>query len=73
MSRDLRPYYFGFLSKKHTSLKEDDVAKGQKRSNREKKKPKQDKKKVTSPSASPFASSGPRANSDQERVSKKRR
>jgi hypothetical protein len=29
---------------------EDDVAKGQQRSNREKKKPKQDKKKVTPPS-----------------------
>jgi len=36
------------------------VAKGQQKSNRETKKPKQDKKKVTPPSSSPFASSEPR-------------
>jgi len=42
------------------------VAKGQQKSNREKKKPKQDKKKVTPPSASPFASSGPRGNRAQK-------
>jgi hypothetical protein len=37
------------------SLKEDDMAKGQQRSNREKKKPKQDKKKLA-PAPSPLAS-----------------
>lgn len=49
------------------------VAKGQQKSNREKKKPKQDKKKVTPPSASPFPSSGPRGNTAQKSVSKKHR
>ena len=37
------------------SLKEDDMAKGQQRSNKEKKKPKQDKKKLA-PAPSPLAS-----------------
>ena len=37
------------------SLQEDDMAKGQQRSNREKKKPKQDKKKLA-PAPSPLAS-----------------
>ena len=37
------------------SLKEDDMAKGQQRSNNEKKKPKQDKKKLA-PAPSPLAS-----------------
>jgi hypothetical protein len=36
------------------------MAKVQQKRNREKTKPKQGKKKVTQPSASPFASSGPR-------------
>jgi len=49
------------------------VAKGQQKSNREKKKPKQDKKKVKPPSASPFDSSGPGGNPAQKGVSKKRR
>jgi len=49
------------------------MAKGQQKSNREKKKPKQDKKKVTPPSASPFASSGPRGNPAQKGVPKKHR
>jgi len=35
---------------------EDAVAKGQQKSNREKKKPKQDKKKIATPTASPMAS-----------------
>jgi hypothetical protein len=46
------------------------VAKGQKRSNREKKKPKQDKKKVTLV-ASPFASSDRRGRAGQSGVPKK--
>lgn len=49
------------------------MAKGQQKSNREKKKPKQDKKKGTPPSASPFPSSGPRGNPAQKSGSKKRR
>jgi hypothetical protein len=49
------------------------VAKGQQKSNREKKKPKQDKKKVTPPAASPFASSRPRDNPAQKGVPKKHR
>jgi len=49
------------------------VAKGQQKSNREKKKPKQDKKKVAAPAASPFASSGAPGNPAQKGVPKKRR
>ena len=48
------------------------MAKGQQKSNREKKKPKQNKKKV-SPQASPFMSSSPPGNPAQRGVSKKRR
>jgi hypothetical protein len=55
-----------------TRLEENPVAKGQNKSNREKKKPKQDKKKAP-PSTSPFASSGPRGNPTQKGVSKKHR
>jgi hypothetical protein len=47
------------------------VAKGQQKSNREKKKPKQDKKKVKPSSASPFALSGD--NPAQKSVPKKHR
>jgi hypothetical protein len=46
------------------------VAKGQKRSSREKKKPKAVKKKV-SPTASPFASTAPRGKPSQSDVPKK--
>jgi len=46
------------------------VAKGQKRSNREKKKPKANKKKV-SPTASPFAATAPREKPRQSDVTKK--
>jgi hypothetical protein len=46
---------------------------GRQTSDREKKKPKQDKNKVTPPSASPFASSGPPGNPAQKGVAKKRR
>jgi hypothetical protein len=46
------------------------VAKGQKRSNREKKKPKRDKKKVT-PTVSPFASSDQRGKLGGSSVQKK--
>ena len=46
------------------------MAKGQKRSNREKKKPKRDKKKVT-PAASPFASSDQRGKLGGSSVPKK--
>jgi hypothetical protein len=49
------------------------VAKGQNKSNREKKKPKQDKKKAPQPPASPFASLGPRGNPAQKGLSKKPR
>jgi hypothetical protein len=48
------------------------VAKGQHKSNREKKKPKQDKKALP-PSTSPFATSRPPGNPYQKGVSKKRR
>ena len=47
------------------------MAKGRQTSNREKKKPKQDKNKVTP--ASQFASSGPPGNPAQKGVAKKRR
>jgi hypothetical protein len=53
-------------------LKERPVAKGQQKSNREKKKPRQHKKKAL-PSTSPFAASGPPGNPSQKGVSKKRR
>jgi len=43
---------------------EDGMAKGQQRSNREKKKPKQDKKKGA-PAASPFASTAPQGKPGQ--------
>jgi hypothetical protein len=49
------------------------VAKGQQKSNREKKKPKQDKKKMTPPSASPFVLSGSRGDPAQKGVPKKHR
>ena len=48
------------------------MAKGQKRSNREKKKPKANKKKV-SPTTSPFASTAPRGKPSQSDVPKKPR
>ena len=47
------------------------MAKGQKRSNREKKKPKADKKKVA-PTASPFASTGQRGKPSRSDLLKKR-
>ena len=40
-----------------TRSREDDVAKGQQRSNREKKKPKADKNNTKAPAVSPFAAS----------------
>ena len=49
------------------------MAKGQQRSNREKKKPKQDKKKAQAASASPFAESRPPGNPAQKGVAKNRR
>jgi len=49
---------------------EDNVAKGQKRSNREKKKPKQDKKKVT-PAPSPFVSTDQHGKPGQSGAPKK--
>jgi hypothetical protein len=49
------------------------VAKGQHNSNREKKRPKQDKKKVPAMSASPFVTSNRPGNPSQKGVSKKRR
>jgi hypothetical protein len=49
------------------------VAKDQQKSNREKRKPKQDKTKVTPPSASPFSSSGAPGNPAQKGVPRKRR
>jgi len=49
------------------------MAKGQQRSNREKKKPKQDKKKLPAAPASPFAESKSPGNPAQKGVAKKRR
>jgi hypothetical protein len=49
------------------------MAKGEQKSNREKKKPKQDKKKATAHATSPFAASNPPGNPSQKGVSKKRR
>lgn len=49
------------------------MAKGQQKSNREKKKPKQDKKKAPPVSVSPFAASNPPGNPSQKGVSKKHR
>jgi hypothetical protein len=49
------------------------MAKGEQKSNREKKKPKQDKKKAPAPSTSPFAAANPPGNPSQKGVSKKRR
>jgi hypothetical protein len=51
-------------------FQEETVAKGQKRSNREKKKPKASKKKAA-PTASPFASTAPRVKPSQSDVLKK--
>lgn len=49
------------------------MAKGEQKSNREKKKPKQDKKKAPAVSVSPFAAATPPGNPFQKGVSKKRR
>lgn len=49
------------------------MAKGQQKSNREKKKPKQDKKKAPAVSASPFASSKSPGNPAQKGAGKKHR
>jgi hypothetical protein len=52
------------------AYEEDVVAKGQQRSNREKKKPKQDKKKVTAP-ATPIGSTDQRGKPGQSGFAKK--
>ena len=49
------------------------MAKGQQKSNREKKKPKQDKKKAPPASTSPFAEAKAPGNPAQKGVAKKRR
>jgi hypothetical protein len=53
-------------------MREDAVAKGQQRSNREKKKPKQDKKKLTAP-ATPIGSTDQRGKPGRSGGSKKGR
>lgn len=63
----------GSLGSFSTRPEENPVAKGQNKSNREKKKPKQDKKTAPPPSMSPFATSRPPGNPSQKGVSKKRR
>lgn len=63
----------GSLGSFSTRPEENPVAKGQNKSNREKKKPKQDKIKAPLPPASPFASLGPRGNPAQKGISKKHR
>jgi hypothetical protein len=60
-----------FRLTKSRTPQEDDVAKGQQRSNREKKKPKQDKKKLM-PAASPMASMDQRGKLGQGGAPKKR-
>ena len=54
------------------SVREVHVAKGQQKSNREKKKPKQDKKKVPAASTSPFASAEQRDKSAKSGGQKKK-